>query len=75
MRVEHDDVAAIRLEPAHCLVQGALGDLLQLGIEGEHHVVPRDGIPHPAVGRLELLARGGAKVHRLPGPPRQDRIE
>ena len=48
--IEHHDVAAIRFHVVDRVIQGALRDLLQLGIEREHDIVAGHGFGNHARG-------------------------
>ena len=54
--IEHHDIAAVRLHVVDRIVERPLRDLLQLGVEREHHVVARDRLGDHARGRFVLAA-------------------
>ena len=64
-RVEEDHVAALGLHLRQRVVEPALGDLLQLRIDREDHVVPGHRLAHHPAGRVVAAARAVLEQHRF----------
>ena len=80
-RIEHDDVAALGTQLPDRILQLPLGDVLQLGVEREPHVVARNRVAdlprrrlepasHPIAQEDRLARRAGEQAveRRAPGP-------
>ena len=75
MRIQHDDVPAVRAHLLHRLTERVLGDLLQLVIEREHDSVPRPRGDAWRVRRLEAAAADVADECRRTRGAAQNAVE
>ena len=74
-RIEHHDVAAVGVHAAQRLVERALGNLLELGVERQHDVVPGQGPGDDPRGRDVLAAGAVLQHHRRARHTRHETVE
>ena len=73
--VEKDDVPALCLHFLERVRQSPLGDLLKLGVDGEHHFVAGHRVPNLAGRRVVAMARAVLEQHRLARPSGENGVE
>ena len=73
--IEHHDVTAIRFHVVDRVIQRALRDLLQLGIEREHDVVPGHRFGNYARGRFVFATFAILQHHGGSRRARQQAVE
>ena len=75
LRIEEHDVAALGPHLGDGVVQPALGDLLQLGVDRERDVVAGDRIARLPAGRVVAPARAVLEQHGLARAAGEQRVE
>ena len=73
--IEHHDIAPVRIHAPQRLIKRALSDLLQLGIEGEDDVVPRNRSGDEPRRRLVFAPRAILQDDRRPRDTCQQAVE
>ena len=73
--IEEDDIAPLRPHLRQRVVQSALGDLLQLRVQRQNHIVPRNRLADQPSGRVVAPAGAILEEHRLPRLAGENRVE
>jgi hypothetical protein len=75
VRIENNDVAALRTHARDRVGEGPLGNLLQVGVDRENDGIALDRRRSRCGRRLAALALGVTNDRRFSGSAAQDRIE
>ena len=74
-RIEEDDVAPLGSHFSQRIVQPPLGNLLQLRVEGEHHIVSGHRLANETGRRVIASAGAVFQEYRLSRLPGENRVE